>query len=206
MDKEASSTDVSAECCRKPFDYWRFPGTDVIICAALKMEVYLEWALWPIFYLRTVTMDQRSRQLGELIRPAVEALGLELLGVEYVSQGKHSVLRIYIDSDDGITVDDCQRVSHQVSGVLEVEDPIRGQYNLEVSSPGIDRLLFTAQQFERFVGERCTLRLREALSGQRKFTGVIAGVEDETITLDIGDKELIVDVSEIDKANLNPER
>lgn len=150
-------------------------------------------------------MDQRSRQLGELIRPAVEALGLELVGVEYVSQGKHSVLRIYIDSDNGISVEDCQRVSHQVSGVLEVEDPIRGQYNLEVSSPGIKRPLFTAEQFARFIDERCSLRLREPHNGQKKFTGVITAVDGKTITLTIDDQELSVDIGEIDKANLNPE-
>jgi ribosome maturation factor RimP len=150
-------------------------------------------------------MSQRSRQLGDLIRPAVEALGLELLGVEYVSQGKHSVLRIYIDSDAGVTVEDCQRASHQVSGVLEVEDPIKGQFNLEVSSPGVDRPLFSAEQFGRFIGERCSLRLREALNGQKKFTGVISQVAGETITLTIDDQELNVEMNEIDKANLNPE-
>ena len=150
-------------------------------------------------------MSQRSRQLGDLIRPAVEAMGLELLGVEYVAQGKHSVLRIYIDSDEGVTVEDGQRVSHQVSGVLEVEDPIKGQFNLEVSSPGIERPLFTAEQFARFTGERCTLRLREPLNGQRKFTGVISAVDGSNITLTIDDKELNVDMNEIEKANLNPE-
>lgn len=151
------------------------------------------------------SMDQRSRQLGELIGPAVEALGLELVGVEYVAQGKHSVLRIYIDSDEGITVDDCQRASHQISGVLEVEDPIRGQFNLEISSPGVARPLFTAEQFARFLGERCSLRMRESLNGQKKFTGVITAVEGDTITLVIDDHELNVDMNEIDKANLNPE-
>lgn len=150
-------------------------------------------------------MSQRSRQLGDLIRPAVEALGLELLGVEYVPQGKHSVLRIYIDSDAGVTVEDCQRASHQVSGVLEVEDPIKGQFNLEVSSPGVERPLFSAEQFARFTGERCSLRLREALNGQKKFTGVISQVVGDTITLTIDDQELNVEMNEIDKANLNPE-
>ena len=74
-----------------------------------------------------------------MLEPAVNAVGMELWGIEYLSQGKHSILRVYIDSEDGVTIDNCEAASHQVSGVLDVEDPINGEYNLEVSSPGMDR-------------------------------------------------------------------
>ena len=89
-------------------------------------------------------MYPREERLRRLLEPAVEGFGYELLGVQLLAQGHHSKLRVYIDSEEGITVDDCARVSHQVSGVLEVEDPIPGQYTLEVSSPGMDRPLFRA--------------------------------------------------------------
>ena len=87
-------------------------------------------------------MASKGQQIASMLRATVEALGYELWGVEYLSQGRHSVVRVYIDSENGINVDDCASVSEQVGGVLDVEDPIRGEYTLEVSSPGMDRLLF----------------------------------------------------------------
>ncbi|MDH5614342.1 MAG: ribosome maturation factor RimP, partial [Gammaproteobacteria bacterium] len=92
----------------------------------------------------------QAPQFRALFEPAITAMGYELVGVEYLRQGKQGLLRIYIDSENGITVDDCGKVSHQVSGILEVEDPIRENYVLEVSSPGLDRPLYTAEHFVRF--------------------------------------------------------
>ena len=145
-------------------------------------------------------------RLTALVASAVEAAGYELVGVEYLPQGAHSVLRVFIDSEQGITLDDCSRASYQISGVLEVEDPIRGRYNLEVSSPGLDRPLFTLAHFERFVGKGVKLRLRQPLEGQRKFKGVIAAVGDDSIRIALDDdRELELHIDEIEKANLIPE-
>ncbi len=147
-----------------------------------------------------------EEKLARLVASAVEALGLELVGVEYLAQGAHSMLRVYIDSEQGITLDDCSRVSHQLSGVLEVEDPIRGKYNLEVSSPGLDRPLFTLAHFERFVGQEVKLRLRQPVNGQRKFKGVIEAVEDGQIQIVLNDSQALeLEIDEIEKANLIPE-
>jgi len=147
-----------------------------------------------------------EEKLTGLLASAVEALGLELVGVEYLGQGAHSVLRVYIDSEQGITLDDCSRASHQISGVLEVEDPIRGKYNLEVSSPGLDRPLFSLAHFERFAGRGVKLRLRRPVKGQRKFKGIIDAVEDGHIQIVLDDSQLLdLEIDEIEKANLIPE-
>jgi ribosome maturation factor RimP len=148
-------------------------------------------------------MEERVQRLLE---PTVAALGYELLGVEYLSQGKHSRLRLYIDGPEGIGLDDCTKVSHQVSGVLDVEDPIKGQYSLEVSSPGLDRPLFTPAHFEKFIGQRVKLRSKLPVNGQRKFSGVIDAVEQEDIYIGMENgEELKIACHEIDQANLVPD-
>lgn len=149
-------------------------------------------------------MSNRQDKLTQLLRPAVEGLGYELVGVEHLPMGKHTVLRIYIDSADGITVDDCSQVSHQVSGVLEVEEPIKAQFTLEVSSPGIDRPLFSFEQFKQFVGSKVKLKLYHAIEGQRKIIGLIDSVEgDDIIVLDTdSDTRFQLQIDDIDKANI----
>lgn len=151
-------------------------------------------------------MGRATDRLTTLIASAVQPLGYELVGVEHLSQGKHTVVRIFIDSENGITLEDCERASHQISGVLDVEDPIRGHYNLEVSSPGLDRPLFTPEHYTRFLGEKVKLRLRQPLDGRRKFAGRIDGVEGDVVRIieDSGEShELTVD--QIEKANLVPD-
>ena len=148
----------------------------------------------------------RIDRLTELVASAVEPLGYELLGVEYLPQGHHSVLRIYIDSPDGITLDDSERASRQVSAVLDVDDPIKGQYSLEMSSPGLDRPLFTAEHFSQFIGHEVKLRLHSPLEGRRKFKALITNVEGDVIHLassDSGEKWQI-SLEMIEKANLVP--
>ena len=149
-------------------------------------------------------MSGKEDELAGLIRPAVEGLGYEMVGIEHLPMGKHSVLRIYIDSADGITVDDCSRVSHQVSGVLDVEEPIKGQYTLEISSPGVDRPLFNAEQFARFIGSKVKLRLYRPLEGKRKINGVIEKVEGENITIrdSASEQHFQLQMDDIDKANI----
>lgn len=149
-------------------------------------------------------MPRESVELRKLLEPAVTALGYELVGVEFL-HGKTGVLRIYIDSAEGISVGDCQAVSHQVSGILEVEDPIRGQYSLEVSSPGLDRPLYQARDFERFAGHQVTLRLLAPVAGQRKFKGVLGGLRDGQVVIEMDEEELLVALDEIDQARLVPD-
>ncbi len=150
-------------------------------------------------------MTQAAKQMAELLEPGVNALGYELLGLEYLSQGRHSVLRLFIDRPDGITVEDCERVSHQVSGVLEVEDPIKGQYTLEVSSPGLDRPLFKPAHFERFVGEQVQVRLVRPLDGRRKFKGQLLGLRDGSVVIELDGEELVLPWEDIEKAHLVPQ-
>lgn len=149
-------------------------------------------------------MAGKGQQIEDLLAPTVEALGFELWGIEYLSQGRHTLLRIYIESPDGITVDDCAAVSEQVSAVLDVEDPISGEYTLEVSSPGMDRLLFKLEQYPAFVGEVLDLRLRTAFEGRRKYKGILKGIEGEDIVLHVDDHEYLLPHDAIDKARVQP--
>ena len=139
-----------------------------------------------------------------MLTPAVEALGFEMVGIEFVRAGKHSILRVYIDHENGIDVDDCADVSHQVSAVLDVEDPISTEYNLEVSSPGMDRPLFTEAHYQRFVGETVTVRLSVPMDSRRNFKGKLVACENGQITVDVDGETFSLTVSNIDKGNLVP--
>ncbi|MDF1693082.1 MAG: ribosome maturation factor RimP [Zhongshania sp.] len=149
-------------------------------------------------------MSGKTVKIEELIRPGVEALGYELWGVDYQSHGRHTMLRVYIDSEKGIGVDDCAKVSHQISGVLDVEDPIAGEYNLEVSSPGMDRPLYTPEQYIQYVGNDINVRLRVAFEGRRKFLGRLMGIEDGDVVLMMEEHEYLLPFDQIDKANVVP--
>jgi ribosome maturation factor RimP len=143
--------------------------------------------------------------LRKLIEPVVAALGYELVGVEFQAHARSGVLRIYIDKEEGITLEDCQRVSYQVSGLLDVEDPLPGRYSLEVSSPGLDRPLFTPEHFERFAGRRVRIRLRALLDGRRKFTGVLKGLRDGEVLVEEDGQDFSVPLDRIEQARLVPE-
>jgi len=148
---------------------------------------------------------QVGKELYDILNPAVAALGYELVGAEYLAQGKNSVLRVYIDSEEGVSVEDCARASHQISGVLDIEDPIKGEYVLEVSSPGLDRPLFNLAQFERFAGRRVRLLLGVPHDGRRKMTGGLCGVRDGKVVLEMEGEEILLAPEEIEKARLVPE-
>ena len=150
-------------------------------------------------------MKQAPEHLLNLIEPIVEGLGYECVGIDYNPHPKHGLLRIYIDSENGILVDDCTKVSHQVSGVLDVEDPIQGNYQLEVSSPGADRPFFKISQFERYIDSTVLVNLFKSISGRRKITGRIVKVADEIITLEEGEQTYEVPFDAISKARLVPE-
>jgi ribosome maturation factor RimP len=147
------------------------------------------------------TLEQR---LTELLDAPTVALGYELWGIEFIRAGKHSTLRVYIDHANGISVDDCAAVSHQVSALLDVEDPITTEYYLEVSSPGMDRPLLKPEHFARYIGQVATVTLRMAVNNRRKYKGTIKQVEREMITLTIDGKDEILAFANIQQANLIP--
>lgn len=141
-------------------------------------------------------------KIEQLLRPLIEEMGYELWGCEYLAQGKHSVLRLYIDKADGINVDDCQTVSHEVSAVLDVEDPISSNYSLEVSSPGIPRPIFYSSQYQRYTGSAVQIKLYQPLDGKRKYVGTIVSADENNLVLNVDDAEKHFPVSNIVKANL----
>ena len=141
-------------------------------------------------------------KLTELLRPTVESLGYVLWACEYLSQGKHSVLRIYIDKEDGILMDDCVAVSKQLSQLLDVEDPIQSEYSLEVSSPGLERPLFEPWNYEKYVGHEISLKLYKAVNKKRTLKCILVGVCDNTLQLQIGEETLQVSLDAVNKANL----
>jgi len=151
------------------------------------------------FWMRTAPTN-----IQNIIEPVVTALGYELVGVEYLSQGRRSLLRIYIDHVNGIKLEDCERVSHQVSGALDVEDVVRGQYTLEVSSPGLDRPLFSREQFLRFIGNEVNIRLSAPVNGRRNFKGVLRAIDEGNVVLFVDEEETSLPLSSIEKANLVP--
>ena len=162
----------------------------------------------PLRFIGIDAMSDGERRLKtdphgiqDLLEPLVDSLGFELLGVEYHA-GRNAVLRLYIDSPRGITVDDCGLVSHEVSGILDVEDPIPGGYDLEVSSPGMNRPLFRLSDFERYAGESVRIRAGEPVEGQRNFRGELRGVEDGQVIVVTDRREARIDFDNIVRANL----
>lgn len=149
-------------------------------------------------------MASKHDELRALIEPVVESLGCELWGLEYLTQGRHATLRLFIDKEDGVLVEDCALVSRQVSAVMDVEDPIAGEYDLEVSSPGADRSLYTLEQYKRYIGERVKVQLRVPFEGRRKFTGLLSAVESDDIVVAVDQNEYLLPIGSIDKANIIP--
>jgi len=143
-------------------------------------------------------------QLLSLLQPSVEELGYELVDVEFAATGG-GVLRLYIDAPAGITVDDCERVSHRVSEILDEEDPIPSNYTLEVSSPGLDRILRTREHFERFAGSKIKVQLSEPIDGRRRYTGTLTGVTGETIEMEVEGEPVRLDIARIEKARIVPQ-
>jgi ribosome maturation factor RimP len=182
-------------------------------------------------YIDGIHLSAKKKLLEDLIRPIVEGLGYEFWGMEHLAQGKHSLLRIYIESrlqsqeninadveisengevedasvkESGIALDDCERVSRQVGAILDVEDPISGDYTLEVSSPGMDRLLYNLSQYERFKGHHVAIKLRMAYEGRRKYTGIISGIEGRDVVIQVDQEEFLFPIEAIEKANIIPQ-
>ncbi|MCU9997787.1 ribosome maturation factor RimP [[Pasteurella] aerogenes] len=147
-------------------------------------------------------MATLEEKLQDLLQGSVEDLGCELWGIECQRAGRFLTVRLYIDKEGGVTVDDCADVSRQVSAILDVEDPIADKYNLEVSSPGLDRPLFTLPQFERFVGEEIAVHLRIPVQDRRKWQGKLEKIENDMLTLIVDGQPQVLVFGNVQKANV----
>jgi ribosome maturation factor RimP len=159
----------------------------------------------------SIDMTDKAQDIAALLSPTVQSLGLELLGVEYVPSPGGALLRLYIDvpedAADGrmVGIEDCEAASREVSAQLDVADPISGHYTLEVSSPGVDRLLFTAAQFARFSGETAKVTLKLPQDGRRRLQGAITAVQGDAITFDVDGQPFVASIDNIEKARLVPD-
>ena len=147
-------------------------------------------------------MKRSESAITELIEPTVLAMGLQLWGIDLSQRGKYSILRIYIEREEGVTITDCEKISRQVSAILDMEDPIAGEYTLEVSSPGLDRPLFTSEQFGRFIGSDVKVRLHHPVDGRRKLNGSIENVSGDEIMLSVDGEGFRLQHTDIEKANV----
>ena len=147
-------------------------------------------------------MKRSESAITELIEPTVLAMGLQLWGIDLSQRGKYSILRIYIEREKGVTITDCEKISRQVSAILDMEDPIAGEYTLEVSSPGLDRPLFTSEQFGRFIGSAVKVRLHHPVDGRRKLNGSIENVSGDEIMLSVDGEGFRLQHTDIEKANV----
>ena len=147
-------------------------------------------------------MATLEQNLQEMLQGAVEDLGCELWGIECQRAGRFMTVRLFIDKEGGVTVDDCADVSRQVSAILDVEDPIADKYNLEVSSPGLDRPLFTLQQFECYIGQDIAVNLRIPVMERRKWQGKLERIENDMVTLIVDGQEQVLVFGNIQKANV----
>lgn len=142
--------------------------------------------------------------LYEKLEKLISSMGYELFGAELLPMGGHQLFRIYIDKEQGVTVDDCSKVSRQISAMLDVEDLIQGRYHLEVSSPGINRPLFVMKHYQKHIGSQVQIRLHAPIDNRRQFKGTLTRVVDEEIYLVLEDsgQEVVLPFSAIEKANL----
>ena len=143
------------------------------------------------------------QDLTELFEPVIQSMGYELVGIEFQGSTQHGTLRVYIDHEKGIGVDDCVAISHQISAILDVEEPIQQAYDLEVSSPGINRPLFKAQDYEQYSGHSAKIKMAVPLNGRRNFKGVLQGVIDSrSVQIMVDNEGYDLPISDIAKANL----
>ncbi len=143
------------------------------------------------------------QDLTELFEPVIQSMGYELVGIEFQGSTQHGTLRVYIDHENGIGVDDCVAISHQISAILDVEEPIQQAYDLEVSSPGINRPLFKAQDYEQYLGHSAKIKMAVPLNGRRNFKGVLQGVIDSrSVQIMVDNEGYDLPISDIAKANL----
>ena len=140
-----------------------------------------------------------------MLEPTVERLGFELADLEVRLGSKGGMVRIFIDKPEGIDLEDCEKVSLAVSALLDVEDPVPGNYNLEVSSPGLDRKLTKVEHFQRFEGETVNVKMRFPIEGRRRFRGTLVSSDDENIVVEVDGESHSLPLKTIDTARLVPE-
>lgn len=146
-----------------------------------------------------------SERLYALLEPVIVALGYELVLLEYSPQANSAMLRLFIDGPEGITLDDCERVSREVAGVLDVEDPIQKMYQLEISSPGVDRPLTKPEHYLRFEGEKAKIQVAVPIDGRKKFVGRLAGITGQSVRLETEQGLVEFELTQIEKARLVPD-
>ena len=157
----------------------------------------------PIFF--ALYERYETLRIERIVETATTTLGYELVTVEYVPQRKNSILRVYIDSEKGITLEDCEKVSRQISALLEVEDPIAGHYTLEVSSPGIDRPLVKVEHFKKFCGQKVKVTTHNLHLGRKRFTGQLTHVNDAGIVVEVDGEAYDLPFDDINNAKLCPD-
>ena len=145
-----------------------------------------------------------SQRLNQVIIPVVEDLGYELWHLESVGAGRSRTVRLYIDSPNGIDLEDCEKVSREVSATLDVEDEGSGEYQLEVSSPGLDRPLVTPEHYRRFLGDRARLKLFAPVGGKKKLIGTILEINGDVVDLGCDDQTYRIQLADVAKARLEP--
>jgi ribosome maturation factor RimP len=150
-------------------------------------------------------MSSKQQQLDTLLGPEVESLGFEYVGSQFLQEGRSSLLRILIDTPKGINIDDCSLVTRHINSILDVEDPIKGAYRLEVSSPGLSRPLLKPAHYQRFVNHQVKIRLYVAHDGRRQIIGMLEQANETGITLKVGDEVITLEYSDIEKGNLEPD-
>ncbi len=170
------------------------PGGDAPRRDAPSLDALIGGALQPV-----------PRIVRAAAQPIVDALGLSLVGVEVAHEGARTILWVFIDNPEGVTIEDCARVSPELSAALDVDDPLPAAYELRVSSPGLDRPLMSAQDFVQYAGQEAQLSLSTPLGGRRKFTGVLGGVEGDAVLIRCTDAEHRVPLSAIYRARLRYE-
>ncbi len=160
-------------------------------------------------------MRKDQTHLWELFEPVINGMGFDLIEIEHFPNPKHGVLRLYIDKPEGsasendavkgVVIEDCSAVSRQISALIDVEDPISGKFNLEVSSPGLDRPLRRLQDFQRFTGSLVKLKTVMPMNGQRNFKGRLLEASEQSVVIETDDEEISLPMSAIDKARIEPE-
>lgn len=145
-----------------------------------------------------------SDEIEALLLPTLTRMGFELADLELKTGGRHGLLRVFIDGPDGVGLGDCEAVSRQISAILDVEDPIPGEYSLEVSSPGLDRRLRRREHFERFAGAEVKVQLYQPQGGRRRFRGRLDGLSGEMVKITVDSVEYTLPLKDIEIARLVP--
>ena len=154
---------------------------------------------------RQRSLNRKETQIEALLTPVAEMEGCEIWGVEYLAQGRHSKLRVFIESDEGVSVEHCERVSRRAGDVLEVEEVFSGAYTLEVSSPGMDRILFKPEQYQSCIGAEIEVRLNYPVDGTKRITGVLIGLEDGDAIVRVEQDEYLLPLENVQRTRIVPQ-